>query len=599
MAKQELRDSGFWIKTLPTDIEGEDIEEVDAVDEGQSTEHDATTGISAPQSVEEEHAISSSEVTGVSDLDEVAEIESAEEDSFEKMPLHSEPGIELSEEEADHIEDLPELDSAPLSEEELDSALDTPFADAPAIETAATDSGQQGEQEGSAIETSDNDSETATLEFEPPPFEGPSDTEMADTIDFDLSSIAKQTKTAAAPVRQKGEAIASVSAAASASEAAPDNAAEADEESDIDIDALSLEEARYETEADEEKNELTDIEQAETSDDLFSPGDPELNLSAFLQNGSGQVASQETSTEPAGNKFTQLEEELANIRSELDNLRHDLATLRANQPVAEPGAEIAPATKPAEAEIADTVPADTDETADIVAIDDEEGDIELSETDMFELPDEIAADTSEEADALQSVDSGFFDSDSSDETIALSDDELDNIMNTADFSESDLDPLELSGEPSDIAPGGVSPESALDMETSSEEPPTAESPAEEQEQIKEIATVEDMDEMTEQQTETAKMEEMEELEPVAAESTAKLIDTPPTISSLPEDVSITGHAPHDDSSVGMRKEELRAIIGYLDQLFGNLPEEKVEEFATSHYFALYKNLFKELELEKS
>ena len=69
---------------------------------------------------------------------------------------------------------------------------------------------------------------------------------------------------------------------------------------------------------------------------------------------------------------------------------------------------------------------------------------------------------------------------------------------------------------------------------------------------------------------------------------AEFADAPPVISSLPEDVVIAQEVPEKGSSVELRRDELRSIIGYLDQLFGNLPKEKVEEFATSHYFALYK-----------
>jgi hypothetical protein len=44
------------------------------------------------------------------------------------------------------------------------------------------------------------------------------------------------------------------------------------------------------------------------------------------------------------------------------------------------------------------------------------------------------------------------------------------------------------------------------------------------------------------------------------------------------------------------KTELRSILSYMDQLLESLPEEKIEEFAKSEYFASYRKLFKDLGL---
>ncbi len=53
------------------------------------------------------------------------------------------------------------------------------------------------------------------------------------------------------------------------------------------------------------------------------------------------------------------------------------------------------------------------------------------------------------------------------------------------------------------------------------------------------------------------------------------------LSSLPEDL----------------KNEIRAVLTYMDQLLEALPEEKIEEFARSEHFEVYKRLFEELGLE--
>ena len=45
---------------------------------------------------------------------------------------------------------------------------------------------------------------------------------------------------------------------------------------------------------------------------------------------------------------------------------------------------------------------------------------------------------------------------------------------------------------------------------------------------------------------------------------------------------------------GVKREELKKVIGYLDELLGQLPEETVREFSRSEYFNLYKKVIEEL-----
>jgi hypothetical protein len=45
------------------------------------------------------------------------------------------------------------------------------------------------------------------------------------------------------------------------------------------------------------------------------------------------------------------------------------------------------------------------------------------------------------------------------------------------------------------------------------------------------------------------------------------------------------------------KQEIRSVLSYMDQLLESLPEEKIEEFARSEHFEVYKRLFEELGLE--
>ena len=48
-------------------------------------------------------------------------------------------------------------------------------------------------------------------------------------------------------------------------------------------------------------------------------------------------------------------------------------------------------------------------------------------------------------------------------------------------------------------------------------------------------------------------------------------------------------------SEGM-KNDIKAVLAYMDKLLDSLPEEKIAEFARSEHFELYKKLFTELGL---
>ena len=55
--------------------------------------------------------------------------------------------------------------------------------------------------------------------------------------------------------------------------------------------------------------------------------------------------------------------------------------------------------------------------------------------------------------------------------------------------------------------------------------------------------------------------------------------------------------PSSDSAAGIPdnlKDELRTVLGYMDKLLEALPDEKIQEFASSDYFVMYKKLFEDL-----
>ncbi|MDR1626728.1 MAG: hypothetical protein LBT33_09315 [Spirochaetia bacterium] len=102
-----------------------------------------------------------------------------------------------------------------------------------------------------------------------------------------------------------------------------------------------------------------------------------------------------------------------------------------------------------------------------------------------------------------------------------------------------------------------------------------------------------------QETEEAPQEteiHEEEAAPEAFEEGLPEIEVPAAGEEVPE-------APPQDAVVdgvqisGPIREEIRSVLKYMDQLLESLPEDKIQEFAHSEHFDIYRRLFEELELE--
>ncbi|MCM1321155.1 MAG: hypothetical protein NC041_04810 [Bacteroides sp.] len=64
-----------------------------------------------------------------------------------------------------------------------------------------------------------------------------------------------------------------------------------------------------------------------------------------------------------------------------------------------------------------------------------------------------------------------------------------------------------------------------------------------------------------------------------------------------EQISEQEQIPAEEQNItATMKEEIKNVLSYMDQLLENLPEEKIEEFARSEHFEVYKKLFNELGL---
>jgi hypothetical protein len=343
-----------------------------------------------------------------------------------------------------------------------------------------------------------------------------------------------------------------------------------------------------------------------------------------------------------------IEEELHAIRSELTDLRSELKRLRDKG--------ISPAA-------ADTVANIVDRTDEAVA---------------------GLEDQAEEAAAGEKTTAGGFFDDDEDETIALTGDELDNILNSAEFTEEagepsnpDLDEMEeptITVSDEDIATTPSASENAFEEipgtaqtgfeDTEGEEfPPIeeinlqeieGEEPAQEneiaiededfttgselsedgdllddsvvaaeivedpfsgsQQAVEQMASMdidnvlagieelkdseEDIELFTGDEIESMELEIPEEI--LASEPGADVEAAAPSPVSVSAAQPETAKAPVTENAntdlSGDLKQEIKAVLAYMDQLLESLPEEKIEEFARSEHFEVYKKLFSDLGL---
>ncbi len=70
----------------------------------------------------------------------------------------------------------------------------------------------------------------------------------------------------------------------------------------------------------------------------------------------------------------------------------------------------------------------------------------------------------------------------------------------------------------------------------------------------------------------------ESLSPKAEATSLEAKEERPEIEALPNDL----------------RQEIKSVLSYMDQLLDSLPEEKIEEFARSKHFEVYKKLFEDL-----
>ena len=108
------------------------------------------------------------------------------------------------------------------------------------------------------------------------------------------------------------------------------------------------------------------------------------------------------------------------------------------------------------------------------------------------------------------------------------------------------------------------------------------------EEIEAIEEIEEIEEVGEEPVEA--IEVLEEFAP--DEEATPVAPAPPSRpAAQPETEALHGAAAPDKL-----KQDIKSVLVYLDQLLASLPEEKIEEFASSEYYDTYRKLFDELGL---
>ncbi len=257
--------------------------------------------------------------------------------------------------------------------------------------------------------------------------------------------------------------------------------------------------------------------------------------------------------------------------------------------------------------------------------------------------------------------SGFFNDDDTDETIALTGDELNNILITADFTEEKNEEVELPIDTMQVDTLGETaeinfeiPETPLDFNGFSADLDDADVPETLPDSIFEIpeldisiavepahvnkiedetsylegsdltGTVLDDLAIDEPELEIIDFDDEKLEEPELAEFNIDLssmdsafppeqevsipadfetadeveVETEVKTENKPEPVKAAKVEPAPVSAIAAMpvdlKDEIKSVLAYMDQLLESLPEEKIEEFARSEHFEVYRKLFEEL-----
>jgi pilus assembly protein FimV len=381
-------------------------------------------------------------------------------------------------------------------------------------------------------------------------------------------------------------------------------------EEDDEFEALSADDLGQPVEDDLPELEIDD--ELSFDDDFDDLGAVEDEMTASPEPGTGDDAQTDTAGHDRSFSLLEsIERELTSIRGELSGLKQELAQLRSapsgpdvatelattspqddagggffedeadeDETIALTGAELDNIMSTAEFTEETGRPTDLDDLAGIAA--DEELDLDLigessedhpvQEITLDEAPDDLGTldiDLSGPADSPEPAAE-----DANVEALASMD---------IDAELADIEELEDS-----------SHESATSPEAAVEPPMEAAAFDESEDEIVEDLDVEDEEFILDAEPLDAEPLDAEP-EPLAEAAEPFIPDEPrDRTGGEPADEARSADAPIPENLKG----ELRSVLNYMDKLLDSLPEEKIQEFAASDHFKVYKRLFEELGLEQ-
>ena len=211
--------------------------------------------------------------------------------------------------------------------------------------------------------------------------------------------------------------------------------------------------------------------------------------------------------------------------------------------------------------------------------------------------------TKKDTDAEEAT--GFFKDEDTDEAIALTGDELNNILITADFTEENEPDTKVNETVYDEDMGTC--EACTDDEKEKNEDDLSSEKAVdfdditlENSKLDDFVLPEELDySMLNNESEeivSTEGSDMSYLDEKDAEDDVSV--------EIPETQDISIETSHKDTSTSDTeasevlpsniKNEVKSVLAYMDQLLESLPEDKMKEFAESEYFEMYNRLFSEL-----
>ncbi|HQJ06864.1 MAG TPA: hypothetical protein PLI57_10870, partial [Spirochaetota bacterium] len=198
------------------------------------------------------------------------------------------------------------------------------------------------------------------------------------------------------------------------------------------------------------------------------------------------------------------------------------------------------------------------------------------------------------------------DEETEEEVIGLSNDELDNILNSTEIIETSSEDNAMLDEeiPDSLEDVGVVEEEVDALEIENE---ISDEEMEEEYSVdlsEEPQTIEEESETIDMSSFDADLKQVDESDLTEAEDSTQIIG----LSSAEEEEIYNNlrnemESKEDDASIRvggdseLLKSEVKSVLSYLDQLLDSLPEEKIKEFAESKAFETYRKLFEELNIK--